>query len=80
IVASDLTGYRLVARPDSEALIVEPGNSIALAAALRRVLDDPALADRLRRAGDRRAEEFSMDALAVRYEEIYERVTRRSRR
>jgi phosphatidylinositol alpha-mannosyltransferase len=71
IVASDLTGYRLVARPETEAVMVTPGDAIELAAALRRVLDDRELADRLALAGHRRAAEFSMDALADRYEAMY---------
>ncbi len=36
------------------------------------MLGDPALAARLRAAGERRAEDFSMDRLAARYAEIYE--------
>ncbi|MEJ7721179.1 MAG: hypothetical protein WKF58_12370 [Ilumatobacteraceae bacterium] len=39
----------------------------ALAIALRRVLDDPATAARLVAAGSRRAEQFSMTALANLY-------------
>ena len=42
-----------------------------LADALRRVSTDPALAERLRRAGDARAEEFAMTSLTERYLEIY---------
>lgn len=73
IVASDLPGYRNVARPDEHALLVEPGDDRALAAALRRVLDDGALRRRLVEAGEARAREFSMDHLAERYLELYER-------
>jgi phosphatidylinositol alpha-mannosyltransferase len=71
IVASDLPGYRNVARPDSDALLVPPGDSVALAVALRRVLDDRRLGADLVRAGEVRAEEFSMDRLAERYEQLY---------
>ena len=35
IVASDLAGYRRVARPDQDAVLVPPGDAEALAAALR---------------------------------------------
>ncbi|MEZ5139073.1 MAG: glycosyltransferase [Acidimicrobiales bacterium] len=41
IVASDLSGYRLVARPDVDGLLVPPGEVEALAGALRTVLADP---------------------------------------
>jgi phosphatidylinositol alpha-mannosyltransferase len=71
IVASELPGYRNVARPDVDALLVEPGDASALAAALRRLLDDQSLATRLVAAGESRAEEFSMDHLAERYEQLY---------
>jgi phosphatidyl-myo-inositol alpha-mannosyltransferase len=73
VVASDLPGYRNVARPDLEALMVPPGDASALAAALKRVLEDASLAASLRRAGDARAAHFSMASLANRYLEIYDR-------
>jgi len=71
IVASDLSGYRKVARPDREGLIVPPGDARALAAALGRVLSDRTTAARLSTAGDARAHEFSMDHLAERYVDLY---------
>lgn len=76
IVASDLPGYRNVAHPDQHALLVPPGDARALAAALRRVLGEPALAACLVEAGRVRAEAFSMTRLADRYADIYERVAR----
>ena len=77
IVASDLDGYRKVARPGVDALLVPPGDPEALAGALRRVLTDSDLAERLVAAGDERAGAFSMASLAVTYEEIYERLAGR---
>jgi len=74
IVASDLPGYRHVARPDQDALLVPPGDVGALAAALSRVLTEPRLAEELCRSGEARAAEFSMTSLAERYEVIYERL------
>src|SRR6478609_3742307 len=47
IVATDLPGYRMVARPDRDALLVPAGDTVALASALRRVLTDPELRSRL---------------------------------
>ena len=44
---------------------------VGLADALRRVTTDTELAERLRRAGDARAEEFAMTSLTDRYLEIY---------
>ena len=74
VVASALAGYRNVATHDVDALLVEPGDVAALAAALEAVLTDRVLAERLRHAGERRAEQFSMEMLARRYVELYERV------
>ncbi len=64
IVASDLTGYRHVARADREAALVRPGDAAALRDALRHVLDDAALRQTLSDAGHLRAAEFSMTRLA----------------
>jgi phosphatidyl-myo-inositol alpha-mannosyltransferase len=72
IVASGIDGYQNVARADEDALLVPPGDVGALRAALRRLLDDPALRARLVGSGRERAEQFSMRRLAQRYLELYE--------
>jgi phosphatidylinositol alpha-mannosyltransferase len=72
IVASDLPGYRRVARPDVDALLTAPGDTAALAAALKRVLEDADLGASLRASGSARAEEFSMRSLAEQYVRRYE--------
>lgn len=74
IVASDLPGYRNVARAEEQAVLVPPGDPVALAAGIRRVLDDASLADRLAAAGDIRANELSAERLAERYVDLYARV------
>jgi phosphatidylinositol alpha-mannosyltransferase len=74
IVASDLPGYRVVARPDVEAVLVEPGDARALAAALQHTLADRHLSERLVANGEARASCFSMDRLGQRYVELYERL------
>lgn len=79
VVASGLDGYRNVATHGVDALLVEPGYPSALAAALQRVLDDQALADRLRSAGISRAEHFSMAKLAEEYVAIYRELRDRYR-
>ena len=73
LVASDIDGYRDVARHDVEALLVAPGDVDALAHSLRLVLDDDARRDSLIAAGRTRADEFSMERLAQRFIGIYER-------
>jgi phosphatidylinositol alpha-mannosyltransferase len=71
IVASDIPGYRHVARPDIDGLLVPPDDPAALARAVSRVLNDGALADRLVESGEQRAAEFSLERLAERYIELY---------
>lgn len=71
IVASDLPGYRNVATPGVDAVLVPPGDPAALAAGITSVLSDGSLAARLEAAGEERAWQFSMDRLAERYAEIY---------
>jgi phosphatidylinositol alpha-mannosyltransferase len=74
IVASDLPGYRNVARPGSEALLVPPADSDALAAALRTVLAGGPVVEQQVAAGDFRATYFSMEHLAERYVDLYSRL------
>ncbi|MGH9022340.1 MAG: glycosyltransferase family 4 protein, partial [Acidimicrobiia bacterium] len=78
VVASDLAGYREVARPGQEALLVPPGDPIALRSALQRVLDGRSLSTSLSRAGALRAEEFSIDRIAASYLELYEATMRKT--
>ena len=77
VVASSLDGYRNVATDGVDALLVEPGNAPALAAALERVLCEPALAEALVAKGSDRADEFSMSRLADEYVAIYSRLSSR---
>jgi phosphatidyl-myo-inositol alpha-mannosyltransferase len=77
VVASDIAGYRDVARDGREAVLVPAGDVAALTGGLQQVLDDPALAARLVEAGTARAVGFSMDRLAARYTDLYERLLAR---
>ncbi|HVM67022.1 MAG TPA: glycosyltransferase family 4 protein [Acidimicrobiales bacterium] len=72
VVASDLSGYRTVARAGVDALLVPPGEEEPLAAALCRVLGDPALSAELRSSGERHVAGFAMECLAHRYLELYD--------
>ena len=74
VVASDIDGYRTVARLGKDAVLAKPDDPAALADALRSILDDPGQAAHFMAAGLKRAEDFSMSALAQRYEQIYEQV------
>jgi phosphatidylinositol alpha-mannosyltransferase len=74
VVASDLPGYSNVARAGRDALLVPPGDAEALAGALRRVLAEPTLAAELVASGEQRARQFSMEHLAERYLDVYDRI------
>lgn len=78
VVASAISGYVGVAGElDGElpaALLPEPGDVPALAAAISEVVGDPGLAATLRERGRARANRFSMDRLAEAYTVIYESV------
>jgi phosphatidylinositol alpha-mannosyltransferase len=76
VVASDLTGYRDVARDGRDVLLVAPGDASALRDALGRVLRDAALQASLVTAGRARAAEFAMPRLAEAFVERYETVVR----
>jgi phosphatidylinositol alpha-mannosyltransferase len=74
VVASDIDGYKNVARADRDALLVRPDDPLSLREALRRVLDDDALREKLVGAGHERAAELSMTRLATRYAELYDQL------
>ena len=75
VVASDLDGYRNVATHGQDAFLATVGDAAALAAALRRALDDEQHRAELVAAGHQRAAQFSMDLLADLYLERYERIS-----
>jgi phosphatidylinositol alpha-mannosyltransferase len=77
VVASDIPGYREVVRNGMEGLLVPPSDPVALAAALREVLDDPSVARRLGDAGRERARTYSWDNVAAQLEALYERALAR---
>jgi phosphatidylinositol alpha-mannosyltransferase len=74
VVASRIPGYDQVLEDGETGLLVPPGDAAALAAAVGRVLDDPALAGRLAAAARRRVERYDWAVVAGRLEEIYRSV------
>lgn len=77
VVATDIEGYRQVATPEVDALLVPPGDPDALAAAIARVLDEPRLASDLATAGRHRAATFDWSIVAGRIEDVYRAALRR---
>jgi phosphatidylinositol alpha-mannosyltransferase len=74
VVASDIPGYREVARDGVEGILVPPRDPGALAGALDRVLGDTELAAALGAAGRDRARRYSWDAVAGEVEAVYREV------
>jgi glycosyltransferase involved in cell wall biosynthesis len=66
ILSSDLPSTAEVVRDGESALLVPPGNVEAMAAALRRLYDDPALRERLGAAARQLAPQYSWQARAGR--------------
>lgn len=71
IVASDLPSSREFLRDGENALLTPPGDAAALAAAIGRLLEDPALAGRLADAAFAEAPRYSWDARARRLGELF---------
>ena len=67
-VASDLPGVRGVAQPTG--IVVQPGDAEALRRALRLLASDPAQLERMRADSTTRAQQFSIEAMAARYEHV----------
>lgn len=71
VVASDLPVFGEYLTDGVDALLPAVGDSAALAAALRRVITDGALRDRLRTGGHEVAQRYTWAASAQRHREVY---------
>ncbi len=71
VVASNIAGYREVVRDGVDGLLVPPNDPDSLAQAVRKVLSDGALAQRLQAAGQARAERFRWEVVTVEIEAAY---------
>ena len=76
VVASDLSGYKMVARPGKEAILVPPGDHVALAEGIASALAGGPVIEAMVERAAVRAEAFSMDALAARYIELFDKALR----
>jgi glycosyltransferase involved in cell wall biosynthesis len=73
IVATNSGGTPEIVRDGSEGLLVPPRDPGALAAAIRKVIEEPALRQRLGHAGTVRArQEFSVERYVTRILDVYE--------
>jgi len=71
VVASDLPVFGEYLTDGVDALLPAVGDSAALSAALRRIVDDGALRDRLRTGGHAVAQRYTWAASARRHREVY---------
>ena len=74
IVCTKIRGFDEVVQHEREALMVPPGDEQALADALARVLDDPALAARLGAAGRERALGYDWSRVTDQVLDVYARL------
>jgi phosphatidylinositol alpha-mannosyltransferase len=72
VVASNIPGYRDVARDGVDGLLVAPGDALALAEALRTLALDPARRAAMAAAARERAERFSWAHVAEEVVDVYE--------
>jgi len=81
VVSTDLpTGVRFVNQHEVTGLLAPPGDAPALAAALNRLLDDPALRSRMGAAGRARVnEQFDVTRMVARTMTVYNDVLRESK-
>jgi len=76
VVATAVRGVRELLQDGESALLSQPGDAGSLALALRRLLDDSALAERLRLNGWALAERYSEAAMVDRYLSLYRSLAR----
>jgi len=72
VIASDIHGYKKVVQRNVSGLLVEPKDPEALCRSIARLIEDPALRERLGRAGAERAREFDWPHVARQLVEVYE--------
>ena len=78
IVASDIHGFKNVVQRNVQALLVEPKNPRALAAALYALARDPELRHEMGEAGRAKAPEYSWPSVTARIVDYYHEVRERT--
>lgn len=77
VIASDVGGLRDIVQHGVTGYLLPPGDVAALADAMRRLIADPSLAQRLGAAGSERVARFSAATVVPRYEALYRQVAER---
>ncbi len=74
MIASNIGGNTDMISDGETGLLVPPGDVAALAAAMRRLIDDAALREQLGQAGQRSARQYAAGAVLPRFEAIYQQL------
>lgn len=74
MIATNVGGTPDMIRPEATGLLVEPNDTGALAEAMRRLIDDAGLRERLGQAGYAAAVQFSGQAITAQFEQLYRRL------
>jgi glycosyltransferase involved in cell wall biosynthesis len=80
VVSTNVGGVPHLLEDERDALLVAPDDADAMATAVRRLLREPALAERLSRAGRVKAEQFDWSLVMPQWEALFASVARRERR
>jgi glycosyltransferase involved in cell wall biosynthesis len=74
IVSTNVGGLTYLLEDEHDALLVPPNDPAAMAAAVRRLLTEPGLAERLSRNARHKAEEFDLSVILPQWERLIETV------
>ncbi|HVG31088.1 MAG TPA: glycosyltransferase family 4 protein [Pyrinomonadaceae bacterium] len=77
VVSTNVGGVPRLLEDGRDALLVPPRDAAAMASAVGRLLDDPALAERLSREGRRKAERFDWSLVMPQWESLFESLSGR---
>jgi glycosyltransferase involved in cell wall biosynthesis len=75
VIGSQIAGLADVINDGENGFLVPPGDADALAKAIQRLVDDPALRERLGRGALRRAQDFRASVIVPRIEAVYKEMT-----
>jgi len=74
VVASRIGGIPEIVENEIDGLLVEPRNTIELAGALQRIIEEPELAAKVVSRGYKKVQKFTQDSMARQVEEVYMKV------
>lgn len=75
VVSTNVGGIPYMLENESDALLVPPDNDEAIAAAVRRIITEPGLADRLSRNARRKAENFDWSVVFPQWQSLLANIT-----